>query len=258
MKKITLLVCSTLAIQALCLPSFGGPVSFTSPTVDGNSGTVNGRAAPKVIGPLHLSEGAVIMKNNRITVLSNANDSIEEAELSGQLLQTHADGAEQGRTIRGVAFFTGGYSLPALDNSLAQETIRTTDGIYYSGHISDITPNQLRINISGGAKVISTKEVAEIRSPRAFEFSIPVTASSHGSTGDVSVAAKEDLITFSPTYSAALSDLADEQHITKLHAQLTERHVKKRVFTAALFASLFVACFALPIAVALPSKRPSY
>src|ERR1700733_6211936 len=60
-----------------------------APSRTPENSAIEGNAAIKAIGPLHLSEGKVVMQQNQIAVLSDPTDSIADAELSGAIIQAH-------------------------------------------------------------------------------------------------------------------------------------------------------------------------
>src|SRR5271168_3738955 len=92
MNKLAIVVSSILAVQSLWWPAMAEVIPLASTESNDTLGTVSGRATIKVIGPLHISEGIVILRDNQISVLSDASDPIQEAELSGQLLHAHTVG----------------------------------------------------------------------------------------------------------------------------------------------------------------------
>jgi hypothetical protein len=256
MKKLAIMLCSVLTVQLLWSPAIAGTMPSTAPEPVDADGIVSGKAALKVVGPLHVSEGLVIMKDNGITVLSDATDPVKEAELSGQLLHVHAVGDGPDRTIKGVALFTRGYSITALDTAPANECVRVTDGVTYVGHISNTSPDWLHIDTNDGVKVVPTRTITEIKSPRAFEFSI--AANSTPTTVVASqVAAAPNQITFNPTYTEEVNSTTLALHASTVHRQLAERHVKRRLLTTATVVSAFTACVALPMGMALFTQRPN-
>ena len=175
MKNTPLLIISTACVlinQSLGLSALAGN-SFTSVYPAAEQAQVDGTAAIRAIGPLHLSEGKVVVQQNQVTVLSDAADSLADAELSGAVINAHTTNDAGGRTVSGVVIFTKGFSLAALDDGKVKDTIKGTDGVERVGRIVEVTPKMLRIKTAQGVQAFPTRFVAEVRSPRAFAFSMP-------------------------------------------------------------------------------------
>jgi hypothetical protein len=231
-------------------PAFAGAASFTPSDTNPNYGTISGDASIKAIGSLHLSEGKVIMQQNQITVLSDAADSMGDAELQGAIIDAHT---EKDGNVHGVAIFTRGYSLPALDDARAVESIKGTDGIQRAGIIVDATPKMLHIKTGLTVQAIPTRYIVSISSPRAFAFSLPISPATKTQLPSNEVT----LVSFSPTYIPNPNSAPLLTAEKSLHGQITKRHPGKQTFNAAAITAGTAACFALPlgIAVACPSPR---
>jgi len=255
MHKLALTVMSLLTLQSLWSPAMSEGTPLVPNEDKMQSGILNGRATIKIVGPLHLSEGIVVMKDNEISVLSDATDSIREAELSGQLIHAHAVGDRPSRIIKGLAIFTGGYSIKALDGHGVNESIAVTDGSKYLGHIIDSSTNLLRIKTASGVIVVPIRNIAEISSPRAFEFSI--TANDEQPSASDSVASAQNRIAFDPTLNSDPNNISNYLHASTVHKQLSENHLKKRVLTTGLVVTGAAACIAVPFGCALFTQRPN-
>lgn len=256
MKRAKALVSGILIAQALWSPALASDVSFTPPETGDSQGVVDGRVALKAIGPLHLSEGVADIKHNHVVVLSDAADSPKEAELQGELLGCHTLGDGTGQIIEGVALFTSGYSLPAIDNIQVDDSIRTKDGSVSSGHIVDITSDQVRVKTKNGITAIPTKEITEIKSPRAYEFSLPETATVSAAQGGSS-AAQLNEISFNPTYIFDPNNPPPTTlKVKTVQQQLSEPHRGKTALKLAALAAAFGVCVGIPIGVALICPKP--
>ncbi len=251
MKQLAIMVSTILSLHSLCAPAMAEVPPLTASENNDAIGSVSGRATIKVIGPLHLSEGLVIMSDNKISILSDPTDPITEAELKGQLLHAHAVGNGANRIIKGVAIFTGGYSIKALDSSQASESIQAKDGTKYVGHILDATPTFLRISTNNGVKIIRTGEVTEISSPKAFEFSI----APNGASSSVSADTPSNQISFNPT---AQQNATPALHVSTVHKQLAQSHLKRRLLTAGLVVTGAAACVAIPLGISVANPRPQH
>lgn len=258
MKMLAGLLSGLIAIEALWSQALAEPIAFFTSDFDSSKSVVNGEANLKVIGPLHISEGLAVINHNNISVLSDATDSVAEAELTGKLIRPHSVVGQAG-TISGIAFFVGGYSLPAIDNSQTPESIKVTDGSTYFGRIVDVTPELVRIRTSGGTKIIPASAITEISSPRAYAFSLGETPAVRGTPQSDSsnpVRNSSNLISFSPT-SAPDSNAPALVPATKtIHGQLTERHAGKRLITAGVWTTVLAGCFAVPLAFCFATQRP--
>jgi len=256
MKKLAIMVLIIFTVQSFLSPVIAGTVPVIGPESVDADGTVSGKATLKVIGPLHISEGIAIMRDNEIDILSDTTDPIREAELSGRLVHAHAVGDGPARRIKGVAYFTKGYSIAALDATAANESIQVTDGATLVGHILATAPDSLRIETSDGVKVIQIRSVTAIESPRAFEFSIAANDTPSGAGGGA-MSAVRNQITFNSTYTPQQNNVPIALHASTTHKQLAERHLKRRLLTAAVIVTAVGACIAFPFSMALFTQRPN-
>ena len=200
----------------------------------------------KAVGPLHLSEGKVVMHQNQITVFSDAHEAAAEAELSGAIIEAHVTDEAGVRTIHGIAIFSEGFSIPALDDSRIKEIVTGNDGQERVGRIIEVTPKMLRIRTAQGVLACPTGYITDVKSPRAFVFTMPSPA----------VPEQKSLITFNPTYSPDPNAAPPPAVARTLHAQLNERRPGKRALKVAALTGGIIACFAIPTAIALICPRP--
>jgi len=251
--KILLLVAQLL--WATC-PSIAASTSFAPYSTGSEFGIVDADIGLKIIGPLHLSEGKVSIKNNEISVLSDSADPSAEAELGGAVLACRRVVEGRSKYVRGYAVFTRGYSVTALENSAMQDSVTAVDGITRVGRIVDVSVNLLRIKTAQGIQILQTSKITELKSPCAFVFSLPLVASSAAASPTVLADSEPEQITFTPTPLDGLS-LASAKPSTKtLQAQLTERHIAKRAIKIGLFTAAVGACFAIPVAIGVITPRP--
>ena len=264
-RAIMLVSCAAITMGEFSFFPAGTNAEPLSPTAASDTGTIKGNAAIKAIGLLHLSEGKVVMEQNQIAVLSDVADPIAEAELVGTIIDIHTTSSATGDTIQGMAIFTKGFSLPAIDSPHEKESIKGTDGVERIGRIVDVTPKILRIKTPAGVQAIPVKYISEIKSPRAFAFSLPSnTASVSGALSQSPVMPsspplkKEEqvLVSFRPTYIPDPNKPPVPTQLSSLHSQLTARHPGKRAFTLAATAAGVAACFAIPLGVAITCPPP--
>jgi hypothetical protein len=176
-KKILALLNVALMLQFLSLPSAIAAVTFAPDTAGSELGSISGDAVLKTLGPLQMSEGKVVIQENSITVLSNSSDSPQDAELKGAIIKTHPVHDAKGETLEGIAIFTQGFSVAALDNVQIQDSVKASEGLEYVGRIVDVTPKILRIQTAEGIKIIPTRYIVDVKSTRAFTFSLPLANS---------------------------------------------------------------------------------
>ena len=250
-------VSALLLLGQFPVTAFGQSLPATSAPVSG-SGELEGTASIKAIGPLHLSEGKVVLKDNEITIYSDATDSKEDAELVGAIIEAHTTGDGAARTITGAAVFTRGFSLPAIYNPKATESVLCSDEKERVGHIVDVTPKMLRIKTAQGVQAIPNKYITLIRSTRAYTFTVPLPAvpsSLNGPQPSASATAapqtERKLISFFPTYTPEPSAVAQPSSVMALHAQLTKKHTGKTALKLTGLAAGVVACFAIPLGIAV-------
>jgi hypothetical protein len=208
------------------------------------SAVLNGKATTQAIGTLNMADALVLFNQNGIAVLSDPSDPLSAAELTGRVFGLQLSDTQSDPNVSGIAFFLKGFSIAALDDHKAEETITLRNGQTVSGRITNLTP--LSVTVQDGSKVknVPTENIANISSPRAFAFSLPITNS--GST------AKPEAISFSPNVTPKQPGISTLLPATvMLEGQLEQKHIGKKLFTYSLGAAALTTCFALPIILAV-------
>lgn len=247
-KAASLALGMTLAINSLLvqLPCFAQSDS-TAIKVGVSEQGLECRAAVTSVGALLVPDGLVMIDNGgKIRVLSDANQSVSDAELTGQLINVHAGTGGSG-TRTGAALFLNGPSLPALDDKSIQDQVELVSGGSVSGHIDGLKDNKLTLTTNNSTRELNLNEVESIRSPRAFEFALN-PPNSPGTTPSLGK------ITFTPTAEKSPPQRAIVRAM--MYGRPALEHPKKRRALAIAAAIGAVAIsFGVPTAIAVFTKH---
>ncbi len=245
-----------LQIPPLTCPALAEGASFSAGAAGSDFGVVDADVGLRTIGPLHLSEGKVKITHNEICVLSDSSDPAAEAELSGAVISCRQFVENSAPYVRGLAVFTRGYSVTALENYSVQDSVTAVDGITRIGRIVDVNANLLRIKTAQGIQILQTSKITELKSPCAFVFTLPLSNSSAIKSQPAPAGFEPELITFTPTPLDGLALNSAKPGTKTLQAQLSERHIAKRAVKIGIFTAAAAACFAIPVAIGAITPRP--
>jgi hypothetical protein len=221
-----------------------------------DSGLLDGKAIVKTIGPLSVPDGDVVFAQDKIVVLSDTDDPVSEAELSGRIFNVHITGTDSLPTASGIALFLKGYSLSSLDDPKIEETIKLRDGTTVTGRIADAGDDALQINVATTKKRVSFKDIADVSSPRCFSFSLPATAATATTATAPKSAAKPSLVSFRSNYVAPPPSIGTLLPTTAmLEGQLTQHHMSKKLLEYSAGLAFLSGCFALPIVLAISTTH---
>lgn len=198
------------------------------------------------IGPLHMSEGVVLIRANEMVILSDQMDPLNEAELSGAIVNLRSVEDLTGHSTRGTSIFFKGASLAALDDGRLLEQVELASGVVLEGRIIAVTNSTIHMKIKRLTKVIAQDQVKSIKSPRAFQFSLQ--------PADRTVANSPNNTTFEPTLgSGVASAFLDTEQPLKFH--FTKHHLASRAAMAAVSVAAIGACFVLPMIVGFVTPK---
>ncbi len=248
-KLLACLVATTFFQFQFAMPQARAVAEQNAPALDATNAKISDtRATLKGVGSLQMSEGLAIIKDNKIMVLSDARDPVREAELTGEVLNRHTvtDGA--GTAIHGLAFFNNGPSLPVLDDVKTQDSVELVSGTTVGGHIQSADAEIVLLKTAQGLQSFRSDQIASIKSPRAFAFTIPIES-------DAAQGAKPAQISFAPTAVVVSHNQVSLMRAT-LYKESPSKHpvARKAKLTAAVAAAMAV-CFGMPVAVALSTKK---
>jgi len=101
--------------------------------------------------------------------------------LSGKVLDTRNSVQGSTTVITGVMFFDSGEWISYFDDKTALESVETSDNHTFVGRISSIADGKIVVTQVNGVVVgVPLNTVQQVRSPRAFAFSIPLTGLTPG------------------------------------------------------------------------------
>ncbi|HEY9683794.1 MAG TPA: hypothetical protein V6C86_19590 [Oculatellaceae cyanobacterium] len=150
-------------------------VSFT-PQPQLNGGFVVGRVPLQTVGNITLPRGRAYFKANMLEITAVPEWQFDRQQvLSGPILKCWSSIDGKNASINGIAYFQDGEFLKYIDDNTPDKVV-TNDHVY-SGQITAMKNGLLEVTSdSGMAQQVSIAQVQQIVSPRAYSFSVPVTA----------------------------------------------------------------------------------
>lgn len=150
----------------------------------------------------------------------------------------------------GEALFLNGFSLPAINDTKMEETIELRDATTVTGRIQKIEADTIKIKTGSVTRTVSIADVKDVRSPRCFRFSMPLSqAKSESST---QLIGDGGTISFQSSYVAPPVGLSTLLPTTAmLEGQLSQNHLAKKLIVYSIGAAALSACFAVPIVLAI-------
>jgi hypothetical protein len=254
MKVVSALMSALVALQ------FAAPQMVSAEGIrfsaSGDSAGIEGTAKLKSISSLHMDNGAAVFKQHHVAILADASDSLTEAELTGRTFDLHLTGSESQPVISGLALFFKGPSISALDDATAEDTITLRDGTSTSGRIVDVNDETVHLKDGVRLKTVSTKNIASVKSPRCFAFTLPVAPTPTSSATTPQPVAETSMVTFRSNYVQPPVSVATLLPTTAmLEGQLTQHSIGKKLFVYSLGAAAFCTCFTLPIILAITTPK---
>lgn len=243
----TLLVFHTLCSQLV----LAGNLSVQA---DGNKITsLSGDASVRQIGNLQISSGTVALKGSRIDILFDSVDLTAKSgtterhkTLTGTCFGVTKTNKSGHSYARGFVYVDGGSGLGEIDQPGIVETVTVNDGTSCSGHIADVTADQITIVSDGESKTIQVDAIKHVVSPRVLVMSIPfdadgvTTEAKFTATYDNRAAVSKSTTTSISKTSAVKSQIATQSHPSR----------KKKIIVTLVVVCLIATAIAVPIAVA--------
>jgi len=155
--------------------AWAAAVSFT-PQPNLNGGAIVGRVPISKFGKLDLPRGRAYFKSNIVEVTAIPEWQFDrELVLSGPILKCWSSIEGKDATINGIAYFQDGEWLKYIDQNKGDQVLTTNE--VFNGQITAMKNGFLEVTSeSGTAHQISIASIQQIISPRAYTFSVPVTA----------------------------------------------------------------------------------
>lgn len=259
MKLLRVLLSLVVLAQLLLLgqPALAGAVSIESGTISKLEADVQS------LGNLQFGKARAEISDNRLDIFFTVVDLTtgrlkEKKSLTGLILNCSTLGEENARTLSGGVYFDGGLSLPEL-NIPQPEYVKTTSGQKISGKITQVSRVQLSVVTTHGTEDFLISEIAEIHSPRYFQFFIPV-ADANGSSANFTGQAEQ--MSFAPATEIAETQIKPQPAVASEQPIVTEKqpatdtfdkhHMSKKakIITIAVLGCVIATAIAVPIAVA--------
>jgi hypothetical protein len=164
-----------MTMVLLPLRASAAAVSFT-PQPNLNGGAVIGRIPLANLGSLTLPRGRAYFKSNVVEVTAVPEYQFDrEQVLSGPILKCWSSISGKNASINGIAYFQDGEWIKYIDEAAPDKVVTSSD--VYTGMITAMKNGILEVTPdSGTPKQIPIADVQQIISPRAYTFSLPVTA----------------------------------------------------------------------------------
>lgn len=174
------LAISTILVSQIVL----GPAAWAAPfnyfqTFDGKQSGIKATLPVKQLGQLTLPGGLVVFDGNDIEVQAIPEGLFDPRQvLTGIMIKSQIVSASGPQAIKGLAYFFGGIWLKYLSSPPAFELISKNDGSVLTGQIVEGDEKSLTMRQSNGQiSSIEFSQIANIESPRALAFFMPVDRS---------------------------------------------------------------------------------
>lgn len=202
------------------------------------------------LGNLQFGKARAEISDNRMDILFTVVDLTtsrlkEEKSLTGLILESKILGEGSSRTLTGGVYFDGGTKLSELITE-STEYVKTTSGLKVTGKITQVSRIQLSVETAHGTEDFLISDLAEIHSPRFFQFSIPIADASGLPT---TFTGQAEEMSFSIT-----SEVAESKPVVVTEKPAaTDKHKmskKAKIITIAVLGCVIATAIAVPIAVA--------
>lgn len=263
MKLLRVLLSLAILAQVTFLvpPALAGTASIKSDSISELDANVQS------LGNMQFGKARAVISDNRIDILFTVVDLKtgrlqEEKSLTGLVLFSGTYGQGGSRILTGGAYFDGGRELSKLLSD-ATEYVKTTSGQKVTGRISQVSRIQLSVETTSGSEEFLISDLAEIHSPRFFQFSIPI-AEATGS--DATFTGQSEEITFNtateipnakpatkPSPEPAEPTISSDKPAIASDPQKTNKpHMSKKakVVSLVVLGCVIATAIAVPIAVA--------
>ena len=169
-----------ISVQCIAYPlsALAAQVNYTP----GGTGTAYGAVVTKIpldkLGSITLPRGRAYINGNQIEVTIIPEYQFDRRTiLSGLTFNTRVVPSEKQNLISGIAYFNDGEWLEYIDDQKAPDLLQTDQG-FVSGRITGIDNDHMQIDMHDGTRrEIPLASISDIRSPRAFLFTVPLTPS---------------------------------------------------------------------------------
>ncbi len=175
----TILTIITLVQFAfLPAPAFAEPIHFTGATPE-SPASVQGQVPINKIGALLAVDALAILNGNEIRIESKekAPNAPENDLLSGVLLNSRLEGADNNANVVGTAYFTGGKLFERLRKRRCVDKITLADGKTISGNLTSVTASGCTMETTSGVENVKASDIEDLHSAHAFKFTVPVNTS---------------------------------------------------------------------------------
>lgn len=153
------------------------PVSFTQ-AGEGQTSAVECHLPVNSIGPVLLNKGSARLAGGNIDVATVPEWLFDpQIVLSGVVINSQIETSGPKSMITGLAYFNKGDWLNNLGSTVAKDTLYLNSGDVVTVQVGATADNALEVLQSDGTRrKIPFADIRDIRSPRAYRFSIPASS----------------------------------------------------------------------------------
>jgi hypothetical protein len=157
------------------LSALAAQVIYTPPSASGGGALVAKLPMDK-LGSIALPHGRAAINGNDIELTIVPEYQFDRRTiLNGFAFNTKITASEKQTLISGIAYFNDGEWLRYIDDEKAYDILQTDQG-EVTGKITGFDNNELQVDMADGThRQIASASVSDIRSPRAFAFTVPIT-----------------------------------------------------------------------------------
>lgn len=175
LKRLALGLSLLIATESAVIPpSFAAASNAVSTPVS----TLDVTGSTSSVGDLSVLHGEVVIrKQHTIDVrVPQAGTDIKKTALSGAIFDTTVVKHGKTCTVNGMAYFSQGSSMTAIDDPDCEELISVEGGETVQGKIVSINHETVTINSNGQTREIPVRQIKRICSSRIYKFSMTVPA----------------------------------------------------------------------------------
>jgi hypothetical protein len=175
LKRLALGLSLLIATESATIPaSFAAASSQVSTPVS----TLEVTGNTSSVGDLSVLHGEVVIrKQHTIDIrVPQAGTGVKKTALSGAIFSANLVPHGKTCTVSGLAYFSQGSSMTAVDDPDCEELISVEGGETVQGRIVSINHEVVTINTNGQTREIPVRQIKRICSPRVYKFAMTVPA----------------------------------------------------------------------------------
>jgi len=235
------------AIMCAPLSAVAAQLSFTPTT--GNFGTVSLKMPIQKIGSVEIPRGRIAIKGNTIEVTMIPEWMFDrQVALSGPVLRAVSSVTDSRSVVVGIAYFQEGPWLKYIDDPNRPDTVVTSNGTL-TGKIVSADNDAITFEHDGKQESIPIANLHDVRSPRAYTFTIPASLAATVPAGSAYQAEATGFVLRPTSNSYKLAALKND-----LAKESGDWSTSKIVLLGAAFTGMQLAQLTIPLVYALDQR----